>query len=306
MAQHDYIIANQSGAAFRFDLNNGLAAIVSNNSDAAQPSTTYAYQWWADTTTGLLKIRNAANNGWITVGTLAATNLGLLSLAGGTLTGNLTLNAQSDLRFADADSSHWVGLQAPATVATDLTLTLPAADGTADQSLVTNGSGALGFASRTRLVRNAGVSSTSGTSIDFVDIPSWARRITVMLLVVSTNGTSGVQIQLGDSGGIEATGYSTSGTAITGTNTCGISTFTSGFVMLGTAAGASRSGAIVFTNITGNYWVAIGNMDEQGSGQAGYTQGFKELSATLDRVRVTTINGTDAFDAGFINIIYEG
>ena len=89
MAQHDYIIANQSGAGFRSDLNNGLAAIVSQNSGAAQPSTTYAYQWWADTTTGLLKIRNAANNAWITVGTLAAANLGLLSRAGGTLTGAL-------------------------------------------------------------------------------------------------------------------------------------------------------------------------------------------------------------------------
>ena len=89
MAQHDYIIANQSGAAFRADLNNGLAAIVSQNSGATQPSTTYAYQWWADTTTGLLKIRNAANNAWITVGTLADANLGLLSLAGGTLTGAL-------------------------------------------------------------------------------------------------------------------------------------------------------------------------------------------------------------------------
>ena len=87
MAQHDYIIANQSGAAFRSDLNNGLAAIVSQNSGAAQPSTTYAYQWWADTTTGLLKLRNAANNAWITVGTLADTNLGLATLASPTFTG---------------------------------------------------------------------------------------------------------------------------------------------------------------------------------------------------------------------------
>jgi hypothetical protein len=92
MAQHDYIIANQSGAAFRSDLNNGLAAIVSQNSGAAQPSTTYAYQWWADTATGLLKLRNAANNAWITIGTLADANLGLLSLAGGTLTGALLVD----------------------------------------------------------------------------------------------------------------------------------------------------------------------------------------------------------------------
>jgi len=67
MAQHDYIIANQSGAAFRADLNNALAAIVSQNSGAAEPSVTYAYQPWADTTTGLFKIRNAANSAWITL-----------------------------------------------------------------------------------------------------------------------------------------------------------------------------------------------------------------------------------------------
>ena len=65
MATHDYILANASGAAFRTDLNNALAAIVSNNSNSSSPSTTYAYQWWADTTNGVLKIRNSANNAWI-------------------------------------------------------------------------------------------------------------------------------------------------------------------------------------------------------------------------------------------------
>lgn len=77
MSQHDYDIANQAGAAFRSDLNNVLAAIVSNNSGASAPSTTYAYQFWADTTAGLLKIRNAANSAWITLGTLATAYLGL-------------------------------------------------------------------------------------------------------------------------------------------------------------------------------------------------------------------------------------
>ena len=67
MAQHDYVIANQSGASFRADLNNGLAAIVSNNSGASAPSTTFAFQWWADTTNNVLKMRNAANDGWITI-----------------------------------------------------------------------------------------------------------------------------------------------------------------------------------------------------------------------------------------------
>ena len=75
MAQHDYVIANQSGSSFRSDLNNALSAIVSNNSGSSEPTTTYAYQWWADTTTGQLKLRNAANSAWITVQELDGTML---------------------------------------------------------------------------------------------------------------------------------------------------------------------------------------------------------------------------------------
>lgn len=93
MAQHDYVIANGTGAAVRSDLNGSLAAIVSNNSGATEPGTMYAYQWWPDTTTGLLKQRNAANNAWVTVGTLASANLGLLPVAGGTMTGVLAVTA---------------------------------------------------------------------------------------------------------------------------------------------------------------------------------------------------------------------
>jgi hypothetical protein len=188
----DYSIANQSGANFRSELNTILAAIVSQNSGSAAPATTYAYQWWIDTgvTPALLKIRNAANSAWITVGDVTSANLGLLSaataaatyaplasptftgtvtipsgasisgyltsaaaastylpLAGGTLTGDVTINAQGDLRFADLDSSNWVALQAPGSIAANYTLTLPAADGTANQALTTNGSGALGWSS---------------------------------------------------------------------------------------------------------------------------------------------------------------
>ncbi len=72
---HDYVISNASGSAVRADLNNALAAIVSNNSNASSPSTTYAYQWWADTTTGQLKLRNSANNAWITIFELDGTML---------------------------------------------------------------------------------------------------------------------------------------------------------------------------------------------------------------------------------------
>ena len=75
MAVHDYVIANGTGQAVRQDLNNALAAIVSNNSSSSAPGTTYAYQWWADTNTNTLKIRNSANNGWITLRELDGTML---------------------------------------------------------------------------------------------------------------------------------------------------------------------------------------------------------------------------------------
>ena len=65
MATHDYVIDNSTGANVRADINNVLSAIVSNNSSSSEPSTKYAYQWWADTTTGILKIRNSSNNGWV-------------------------------------------------------------------------------------------------------------------------------------------------------------------------------------------------------------------------------------------------
>lgn len=80
MAQHDYIIDNATGLAFRADVNNALAAIVSQNSGSSEPATKYAFQFWADTTNDLLKIRNAANNAWIEVGKLSSINLGLAPL----------------------------------------------------------------------------------------------------------------------------------------------------------------------------------------------------------------------------------
>jgi len=90
VATHDYNLANQDGASFRSDLNNALAAIVSNNSSSTEPATTFAFQWWIDTNTTTLKIRNAANDGWITVGNYSATNLGLAALASPSFTGTVT------------------------------------------------------------------------------------------------------------------------------------------------------------------------------------------------------------------------
>ena len=89
MATHDYVIANGTGGAVRADLNDALAAIVSNNSDTTEPATLYPYMWWADTTNGLLKLRAADNASWITVGTLGSANLGLAPLASPSFTGTV-------------------------------------------------------------------------------------------------------------------------------------------------------------------------------------------------------------------------
>lgn len=149
------------------------------------------------------------------------------------------------------------------------------------------------------------VASTSGTSIDFTNIPSWVKQITVMFDAVSTNGTSNWLIQLGDSGGIENTGYVSVGTFL-GSSTGGTS-YTTGFGLQVGNSTHVEQGLITLSNLTGNVWTANGSLAGSGSA-AGFiysTAGSKTLSATLDRVRITTVNGTDTFDAGSINILYE-
>ena len=93
MAQADGTIQNDTGANVRSDLNNNFAACFTNNSGASAPSTTYAYMWWADTSNGLLKLRNGGNTDWITVGSLTTANLALAPQASPTFTGNVTIPA---------------------------------------------------------------------------------------------------------------------------------------------------------------------------------------------------------------------
>jgi hypothetical protein len=153
-------------------------------------------------------------------------------------------------------------------------------------------------------VAGTAVASTSGTSIDFTSIPSWVKRITVMFDGVSTNGSSNLLIQIGDSGGIETSGY------ISGAiNQIALSTSTAGFIAThNNSAGAVQGGVITLSllNSSTYSWASAGNVYDSSVGaQVSCGAGTKSLSATLDRVRITTVNGTDAFDAGSINILYE-
>jgi len=336
MAQHDYIIANQSGASFRADLNNGLAAAVSQNSGAAEPSTTYAYMPWADTTTGLYKIRNGANSAWIPLykldgtgfsvanGTAAApsiffrdsgTDTGIYSSGtdavdiatagvrrvGVSSAGDVTIYGQGDLRLADNDSSNYVGLQAPSTVSSNVVFTLPSADGTARQSLVTDGAAALSFANRSELVLATSLVATgSNTVFDFTSIPSWVKRITVMCYQVSTTISGSLYVQIG-SGSFQATGYSsTYWYASTGS---GISS--DAFVLSGTNSSYYHDLTCTLTLVGSNKWMLSGMANILLATNVGaQTIGSVDLSGTLDRLRFATNAGV--FDAGTINILYEG
>jgi len=146
------------------------------------------------------------------------------------------------------------------------------------------------------------VASTSGTSIDFTSIPSWVKRITVMFNGVSTNGTSNLLVQLGISSGVETTGYTSAAAAINNT----VASSTAGYILTQSNGASYTHQAVVVITALGsaNTWMSSG-LDVIGVTNGFSSTGSKALSGTLDRVRITTVNGTDTFDAGSINILYE-
>jgi len=290
VATHDYSLANQDGASFRSDLNNALAAIVSNNSSSTAPASTFAHQIWVDTTANVIKQRNAANDAWIE----------LWRIDGGfnakTFSSNVTLNAQSDLRFADSDSSNWVAFQAPATVASNVTWTLPSADGTADQALVTNGSGTLSWADS-----GGGDNITEGnTSAEVVDTGSDGHFKVVTegtealrvdssrrLLIGTDTNRTGFSLQL------EGTNYNQASLSLTNNQNTG----NSGYIYLtktrGTAVGSNTIvnngdplGIIEFSGADGSALQAAAKIEARVDG----TPGTNDMPGRL--VFYTTADGS--------------
>lgn len=179
------------------------------------------------------------------------------------------------------------------------------AGGLPDNSIITAdiAAGAVTQAKRSeQLTLGTAVASTSGTSVDFTGIPSWVKRVTVIFQGVSTSGTSHVLVQLG-AGSVTTTGY-ISTSAYTQAST-GTSSSTAGFIVHSDNAAFVRSGAVFLTQISGNAWVSSHTLKVSTS-QLAHGGGDVTLSGTLDRIRITTVNGTDTFDAGSINIMYEG
>jgi hypothetical protein len=154
--------------------------------------------------------------------------------------------------------------------------------------------------------------SASGTSVDFTGIPAWVKKITVMLYDVSLSGTSNLVFRLGDSGGIEITGYS-SGSASVSNSTTNTTNGNGGTENTSiTAASAVSTAATVYqghcfmTQLDDTRWVISGILYATSINRVIQFVGRSSLTTTLTQVRITTFNGTDTFDAGTINIIYEG
>ena len=147
--------------------------------------------------------------------------------------------------------------------------------------------------------------TASGTSVDFTSIPSWVKRITIMFNNVSLSGTALFRVQLGVSGTPETSGYTCMLSSLTASATTSTNS-TAGFEIYGGVATYAISGAFRITNISGNIWVFEGcasNVTTIGFNVV--VSGAKSLAGVLNMVRITTTNGTDTFDAGTINIIYE-
>lgn len=297
MSQHDMNLANAAGAAFRSDLNDALGALVSNSSGASAPATTFAYQWWADTTTGILKQRNAANSAWIN----------LLTLSTGVPYGHII---GTDIQAYDAALASLAGLslvQGDLLYATAADTYARLAKGTASQQLRMNaGATAPEWFTPTAAGITLGTKQAgSGTAENaFTSLPAGIKRISLNFNALSTNGTSIIIAQLGDSGGYKTSGYA--GAIETASSRY---TFTDGFKLVGVGdASWAMYGRVVFELLDAAAYLWTGTVySADSAGGAVYLgAGSITLSGALDRLRVTTQGGSDTIDvASALNIAYE-
>jgi hypothetical protein len=147
----------------------------------------------------------------------------------------------------------------------------------------------------------------SGTAVDFNGIPSWAKRITVMLNQVSFSGISAPLIRLGTSSGFVSSGYNSDSSGSTASGNTLASSTVGHIILSPSNAGFNYIGSIVFNNVSSNIWVGNGiTYYGAAGGTISVHTSIVNIGSTLDRLRITTTNGTDTFDDGTINISYEG
>lgn len=206
---------------------------------------------------------------------------GALQKSGGTMTGALTLggNAASALDAVPKQQAESIAASAATSA----------------------------VANRMQYSLTASQATTSGVAKDFTGIPSWAKRITVVFDLVSTNGSDQVCVSLGTSGGIDKTGYQGSSCFINSGGSAVASTIGAGGATIPlTSAASTRSGRIVFQNVGVNVWEFAGQIGDTSAGNVCLVSGRKSLASALTQLSVTTINGTDAFDGGAVSLLIEG
>jgi hypothetical protein len=145
--------------------------------------------------------------------------------------------------------------------------------------------------------------SASGVAIDVPSIESWARRVTIVFQGLSVNGTSSIMVQIGDAGGIEASGYLGASSLIG--SSVATTAYTTGFGLRTSADADVIHGAMVLTRLSGNLWVASATYAFENAAATGTSGGSKTLTDTLTQIRVTTVGGANQFDSGSINVLYE-
>ena len=143
---------------------------------------------------------------------------------------------------------------------------------------------------------------TTNTYLDFTGIPAWAKRITVIFNGVSTNGSSQLLIQTG-SGSIVSSGYVSNAWS----NNASVATSMAGFILAGlNSATGVYSGHAILTKLSSTVVVQSSVIGSSVSNNAHLSGGSVTIGGDLDRVRITTVGSADYFDAGSINILYEG
>jgi hypothetical protein len=231
-----------------------------------------------------------------TVGTMASQNASAVAITGGTITGITDLTVADGGTGASSITANSVIL-GNGTSALSGNLVAP---GTSGNVLSSNGT-TWTSAALNKLTPSTEQATTSGTSVTFSSIPSWVKRITVIFNEVSGNGSSNLQVRVG-AGSTTTTGYISTG--INMSSTGGVSSSTSAFYIRADDSAYINSGTMTLVNVSGNTWIS-NHLMKTSTSQLAFGAGSVSLSGTLDRVVISFANGTDAFDAGSVNIFYE-
>jgi len=177
---------------------------------------------------------------------------------------------------------------------------------TTQDILTVNSSGAVTLTNGGTITSAEAQASTSGTAIDFTGIPSWVKKVTVMFSGVSASGTSSYLVQIG-SGSITSSGYNSCAAGSIDAASPAVAASTAGYLIVADTASDVKNGHMVITLMGSNLYVSSHTLGGDSTRNVVWWGGGSvTLGGTLDRIRITTVNGTDTFDAGSINIMYEG